>query len=496
LAEIDFRIPLGIRPVQTRSIAPTLLALGQLQRGQQRGRLNEQLLAKGEQEAAQAAQIQQALAALGQGQGRQQPGDAGAINVPFQDVSVPQGQVSQELPGGTIGPQALAPGLQPPQQALGMSGQPPVTQEGVLPPTEHVIARAAIRTRLGDPEGGAKELANHKASLDLQKQEIDLVQTKMKAAGNIAAVITSQESLERNRPRLQEIACSIWPNCKIPAIFNKTEFDELKRLGQDSAEEVADDRVFIDQELAKLAAAKEGRLTREGTGKLTEVVKGLSQGARDALGAAGLLRPGVTPSDTEIEAAVVDAQLRRLDLREAEARARFGQQGLPANIQTPLVFVDKLRGALEDVQRTFDKDFVGLFKGPAGALRERIAGETVSAQEIEFRQALNLAQELWARVQSGAAINAGELVRFGKQIGTQNVAPNVLTTRVEGMLRLLQRHEGALIDVGTITREEAQTRRARGESIFQGTTVDDRALTPAAAPVSGTPKILSIRRIN
>ena len=266
MAEIDFRIPLGIRPVQTQSIAPTLLALGQLQRGQQRGRLNEQLLAKGEQEAAQAAQIQQALAALGQGQGNQQPGDAGAIDVPFQGVSVPQGQAPQELPGGTIGPQALAPGLQPQQQALAAPGQPPASQGGGLPPTELVIARAAIRTRLGDPEGGAKELANHKASLDLQKQEIDLVETKMKAAGNIAAVVTSQESLERNRPRLQEIACSIWPNCKVPAIFNTVEFDELKRLGQDSAEEVADARVIIDQEFAKLAGAKEARLTREGAG--------------------------------------------------------------------------------------------------------------------------------------------------------------------------------------------------------------------------------------
>jgi len=98
MAEIDFRIPLQTRPVQTPSIVPTLLALGRLQQGQQRGRINDLLIGRGEREAAQAAQIQEALATLGQRRGaQQQPAAPAAFDVPSQDVSVPPGG-AQALP--------------------------------------------------------------------------------------------------------------------------------------------------------------------------------------------------------------------------------------------------------------------------------------------------------------------------------------------------------------------------------------------------------------
>jgi len=345
-------------------------------------------------------------------------------------------------------------------------------------------------------------VAFHDAKIDSTSREIDLKRVQMEAAGNVLDLITDQESLDRWRTRLQPLISQVWPNQRISATWDPRVFAELRALGKTSAEKQTQFQIDILREKSTAAVAKEKRLAREAQQELPARIKSLSTGVKNILSGEGGLTP---PFATDAQIAVAVEKDNAQTLREMGERARLLIEGrpLPAATQKSLGQVGDLRRLLRVMKDNFEPGFTGFIKGPQQRLVAKFTGK-ITEKGIRFQQALALAEEIWSRAQSGAAIAGSEITKFRQQVPTAGDVGNVFLGKLEGLDDFLVNRERVITRLGTLTVGEARKLTEQGISPIPeprqggggGQTVDLDALQGSGTAATGTaPVVKRFRRV-
>lgn len=526
---LDTRLPLFVQGTPTPDVAGTVSTLAQIGNVQSRTRLNELLGQKAQQE--------QILRAQGLARGQEQQAIEQQVARQFQPqqgtlaaLGAPQGAPAAATPqtlGDLVDQGMVAPPEQPTVADVGQPPRPgqPAPGEPVLPDrfAQHKAVERALEARgFFDRAAVIREqrLGAEALQLNANKVRLENSQEQAEQAGRILSGIQSVpearrfEAYRRELPRLRETARRMGID---PLVHYPDEYDPVivsQRLveGQGMKDRIASLTSQVnarsqalraeaarDKEAREAAAApaeaalaERQQRTRERQATtaerremrleqgLTPVVQALSQGARDRLAAQGLLQPGTTPSQTQLNTAVKEAQDERVQLRREEARARFGEQGLPATTITALGDIEDVRGAMETMRQHLRPEFVGFFQGPAGRVRARVTGQEQAPGETEFRQAAALAMEAYARARSGAAINRSEMRNFERQIPAEGDSFQQIMDKIAGMNQFLGRQERRLVGVSALTREEAARRMRAREPLFPEGAPNVRAITPTS----------------
>jgi hypothetical protein len=274
MAEQNPLLPLQVRPFQTPSIAPTLLALGQLQRGQQQGRINEALLAKGDREVQRQQELQEILAAQGA-----QPGGVAGGERP---LALPQAsgglQPPPELAGGTIDPQALAPSLQPQQQAQAAPGAPQAAQAPQQQTPGQQLFDPALPRRLierGFVDAAERVLTLQTRQLENRRETQAFQEIRRAHATTLLTGATDEASYQAILPGLkrdfQELGL---PSSLLPQHFDQTTKEKLLTMSRTEKGRLAREKEANDVKAKQAVQATKdleaGRKAREARGQIKD----------------------------------------------------------------------------------------------------------------------------------------------------------------------------------------------------------------------------------
>ena len=499
MAEVDFRILAGLQPVQTPPVASTILQLAQLRQMRRAERAQQAAIAQAEAEAAQVQQemlhqqrIRNALAEAAQVRTpltRQQApaiaqaaapamGEGPPPAIPLTAQQSPGGMTG--LPGGTIAPEMLRenrggtaltppPTPGPPPSAVMAAAQAP-------PDAETFFAQpGAMRRLMGlDPTVASNLIKAARDDLALKQESLAFV-------GRGLSGVDTDDEYQAVLPELRQTLRQggINPNI-LPGAFDKEAIANVRARGTtlDQALKMTDQDLRLRGQQIK---------QREQAAKLPARLSGLTGEVKNRLAAQGKLTPGNLAEPADIQAAIEDNERAKLAVAGERSRQEFLNRPVSSTVVTPLQNTDQLLYLLGEVQRRFRPEYVGFFTGPGRRLKAKTG--QLSENEVAWRHAMDLASELWSRARSGAAINAGEMRRFNRQVPTEGDSAKVYRGKMQGMESFLRQHRRNLVGLGTMTVGEARRSQA------MGTTVDPEIVAPRpAAPTEGV-TIRSFKRI-